>query len=194
VDVLAGVPVDGEAEAEAQRLREGIEARRDGEIWYLGVWDAHRGRLEEARHLLSLMEARSQGGTQRAPTLLAASLRAHLSLADGDTVLALRRLADLTPSARRGSLYYAWESLGLERLLLAELLLEAGRYADAYREASAMDAPGAANLVYPVFLPGSLRIRLQAARAIGDRPAADRMASRLEALRRGGTENRSQGG
>jgi hypothetical protein len=184
VDVLAGVPVEGEAEAEARRLREGIGERRDGEVWYLGVWDVHAAQLEEARHLVSLMVERSAGGTQREATLVAGSLRAHLALAEGDTALALQLLEELSPNVRRGSLYYPWESLGLERLLLAEILLARGDYPGAYREASAMDAPGAANLIYPVFLPASLRVRLQAARALGDRRAANRMESRLEALRR----------
>jgi len=184
VDVLAGIPLDGIAEAEALRLREGIEGRGDGYIWYLGVWDAHRGQLEEARRLLDLLVERSDGGTQRGPTLVAASLRAHLTLAEGDTAAALQLLDELTPNVRRGSLYYAWECMGLERLLLARLLLRGGRYEDAYREASAIDAPGAVNLIYPVFLPESLQIRRDAARALGDRQAVDRMEARLEALRR----------
>ncbi|NJD20652.1 MAG: serine/threonine protein kinase [Gemmatimonadetes bacterium] len=184
VDALAGVPLDGEAESEAQRLRDGIEDRRDSEVWYVGVWDARRGQPEDAHRLLSLLEARSQGGTQRGPTLMAASLSAHLALAGGDTASALELLDALTPNVRRGSLYYPWESLGLERLLLARLLLEKGRYADAYREASAMDAPGASNLIYPVFLPASLQIRRDASRALGDSRTADRMESRMQALRR----------
>jgi len=184
LDALAGVPVDAQAEVEAERLRSEINDLSDWEIWYLGVWDAHRDRLDEARVLRDTLIDQSVRTGQRRTNLVAASLRAHVVLSEGDTALAIRLLDGLTPSARRGSLYYAWESLGFERLLLARLLLARGRYSEAYREASAFDSPGAANLIYPLFLPASLEIRLEAARELGDQPAIERIESRFSAFGR----------
>ena len=184
LDALAGLPVEVQAEAEAERLRSDINGLSYWEIWFLGIWDAHRGRLDEARALRDTLIDRSERTGQRGTHLAAASLQAHVALSEGDTALAIRLLDGLTPTARRGSLYYAWESLGFERLLLARLLLARGQYSDAYREASVFDSPGAANLIYPLFLPASLEIRLEAARELGDQPAIERMESRLSALGR----------
>jgi len=185
VDALAGVPVDVQAEAEAESLRRGdAGALWDFEIWFLGIWDAHRDRLDEARAMRDTLMERSARTDQRGTKLFAACLSAHVALAEGDTARAIRLLDGLSPNVRRGSLYYPWESLGLERLLLARLLLARGRYSDAYREATVFDSPGAANLIYPVFLPASLEIRLEAARMLGDHRTTERMESRLSALRR----------
>lgn len=184
VDALAGLPVEPEACAEAERLRIGMEDRGDADLWYLGVWDAHRDRPDEARRILGIMSERAAHTLERRAILVAASLRAHVALADGDTARAIRQLESLSPNVRRGSLYYAWESLGLERLVLAQLYLARGRYEEAYRQASALDSPGAANLIYPVFLPQSLEIRLEAARALGDQRAVVGLQSRIRDLRR----------
>jgi hypothetical protein len=184
VDALAGIPVDLQAEQEAERLRSDPAALRDWEIWYLGIWDAHRDRLEEARELQRKLAEPSLRRDPRRADLISESLLAHLALAESDTVRAVRLLDDLAPNVRRGSLIYPWESLGVERLLHARLLLAQGLYAEAYREAGTFDSPGAANILFPVFLPASLQIRLMAARELGDQGAVERMNSRLRALGR----------
>jgi hypothetical protein len=184
VDALAGISVEDRAEALAEELRVDIASLSGWMIWHLGVWDAHQGRLDEARAVRDTMRLWAQEFGDRETSLIAASLQAHVTLAEGDTTTALRLFDALSPSVRRARLYRPWESLGLERLLQARLLAARGRHADAFREASAFDSPGAANLVLPTFLPASLRIRLEAARELGDLRAAERMESRLSALRR----------
>jgi tetratricopeptide (TPR) repeat protein len=184
VDALAGLPVDLQAEEEAERLRSDPAALRDWEIWYLGVWDAHRDRLEEARELHGRLAEPSVRTDPRRADLISESLMAHMALAEGDTARAIRLLDNLAPNVRRGSLIFPWESLGVERLLHARLLLARGLYSEAYREAATFDSPGAANILFPVFLPASLQIRLNAARELGDQRAVERMDSRLRALRR----------
>jgi len=184
VDALAGVPVEVQAEAEAERLRSDISDLGSFEIWFLGIWDAHRGRLDEARALRDTLMERSAQTDGRRINLVGASLSGHVALAEGDTAEAIRIFDGLSPNVERGSLYYPWESLGLERLLLARILLARGEYSDAYREATAFDSPGAANLIYPVFLSASLEIRSEAARRLGDHRTVEKMESRLNALRR----------
>ncbi len=184
LDALVGLPVDAQAEEEAASLRGRIPDLTDPTLWFLGVWDAHRGHVAEARHVLDLVADPSRGGDARRASLIAASLRAHIALADNDTVAAMRLFRELYPNVRRGSLYYAWESLGFERLTMARLLLARGRYSEAYHEASTIDSPGAANLVYPVFLPASLEIRREAARGLGDLVGVERMEARIRALGR----------
>jgi len=190
VDALAGIPVEPQAEREAQRLREDVEGLNDWETWYLGTWDAQRGSLQEARMLSDRLGDRARRTEARRAELVAASLRAHVALAAGDTTAAMTLLADLTPNERRGSLYNPWESLGVERLLLARILLAEGQYARAYQEASVFDSPGAANLIFPTFLPASLEIRLEAARRLGDQHAVEIMQARLAALAGGGARIR----
>jgi tetratricopeptide (TPR) repeat protein len=184
IHALAGVPVHVQAEAEAQRLRSDVSGASGWELWFLGVWDAHRDRLDEARALRDTLASRSLGTDGRRASLIAGSLRAHVALAEGDTTRAMQLFDDLSPSAGRGSLYHPWESLGLERLLQAKLFLARGQHSEAFREASTFDSPGAANLILPVFLPASLQIRLEAARELGDQQVAERMELRLSALRR----------
>jgi len=184
LDVLVGVPVDAQALEEVQRLRSDLGGLNEWEIWYLGVWDAHKGPLDEARALRDTLISRSDRTGDRRTKLVAASLSAHVALSERDTTLAVRLFDNLSPSVRRGSLYYPWESLGLERLLHARLLLARGQYSEAYQEASTFDSPGAANLIFPVFLPASLRIRLEAARELGAQRAAEEMEKRLGALGR----------
>jgi hypothetical protein len=142
--------------------------------------------VEEARVLRDILLERTEGPNPdpRQTKLMASSLRAHVALAEGDTALAIELLDTLSPNVRRGSLYRPWESLGFERLTLARLLVARGRFAEAYREATVFDSPGAANLIFPVFLPASLELRLEAARQLGDRAAAEIVQSRLSALGR----------
>jgi hypothetical protein len=111
-------------------------------------------------------------------------MSAHVALADGDTTLAIRLFDALTPNASRGALQHPWESLGLERLTLARLLLAREQYAEARKVAASFDSPGATNIINTVFLPASLEIRLQAARALDNQAAIRTIESRLAVLRR----------
>jgi hypothetical protein len=80
-----------------------------------------------------------------------------------------------------------WESLGSERLLLAELLMARGEYALALRIADGFDHPQPA--IYLVYLPASLALRARAGERLGRPRLAEEFGHRLLAL--GGNDRRS---
>jgi hypothetical protein len=98
---------------------------------------------------------------------MAAGLSGHIALADGDTATAVRTFTELVPSGTRGHLTRPWESFGAEHLALARIHMARGEYDDAYRVARCFDSPGAASVIYPIFLRASLELRLEAARELG---------------------------
>jgi hypothetical protein len=115
--------------------------------------------------------------------LLGQSVTARAALARGDSAGALKLLQQLVPTAGRGALIWnPWESLGGERLLLAELRLARGEFVEALRLARNFDAP--VPVSYVLYLPASLKLRLRAARALGDEQLAQRVRARLVALGR----------
>ena len=108
-----------------------------------------------------------------------------MTLAEGDTTEAILLFAALTASGPRGRLAFPWESLGVERLFQAKLLLAVGDYADAYNVARTFDSPGAVNVIYPLFLRESLEVRLQAAREMGNTGLVEHIESRIASLETG---------
>jgi hypothetical protein len=115
--------------------------------------------------------------------LFADALASHLSLARGDTTDAIERLRALRPNATRATLIWGLaESLAVERLLLAELLLARGEYEEAHDVTAVFDHP--APYIYLPFLSRSLTIRLEAAESMGRGDLADRYRQRLQALGR----------
>ena len=184
VDALAGADLNEQAESVADELRGELFDLNEWRLWFLGTWNAHRGRVEEARAIRDTLVARAARTGDRRTNLIARSMSAHVALADGDTTVAIQRLDALAPTALRARLQHPWESLGLERLMLARVLLAEGRYAEAYRVGETFDSPGAVNIIYPLFLPASLEIRLQAARVLNDQPAIQSIEARLSALGR----------
>jgi hypothetical protein len=121
-------------------------------------------------------------GNPRRDSLLAASLRARATLARGDSVEALRQLRALTPTAtsRQDLTWDPWESLGGERLLLAQLLLARRQAAEALEVAGGFDSPVPAS--YLIYLPASLSVRVLAATQLGDTRLAQAGRARLAAL------------
>ena len=183
VDALAGADVNEFAGSVAQALRDDLFDINDFRLWFLGVWDAYRGPIEEARAIGDTLLARSAATGDRRTTLVARSLSAHIALADGDTTRAIQMFEALTPTADRAALQHPWESLGLERLMLARILLAAGRYEEALHAAASFDSPGATNITNTLFLPASLEIRSRVADALGDASAAMTIERRLNALK-----------
>ena len=189
LDALAGADaaIDARAAAAADRLR---QAYRSGspdllgqDLWYLGTWEAHLGREVEARAIADTLAARAARGAGRGETLQARSVRARAALAAGDSAGALRLLQDLVPTAGRGLLAWnPWESLGGERLLLAQLRFARGEYAETIRLTRNFDAP--APVPYVLYLPAGLELCLRAAEATGDQVLAQRVTERLAALGR----------
>jgi tetratricopeptide (TPR) repeat protein len=121
----------------------------------------------------------------RRASLLANSLAAHVALAECDTAEAILQFDALVAGGPRNRLSFPWESLGLERLFQAQLLLAWGDPEEAYRIATTFDSPGAVNVIYPLYLRQSLEVRLQAAREMGDEYLERNVRERLERLERG---------
>jgi hypothetical protein len=95
----------------------------------------------------------------------------------------MKLLQELVPTTGRAALTWSpWESLGGERMLLAELRLARGEFAEAMRLARNFDAP--APIPYLIYLPASLTLRLRAARSLGDAGEVRQVRARLVALGR----------
>jgi len=189
LDALAGADaaIDSRAAGAANRLSQSFGSDPKGvsstDLWYLGTWEAHRGRAAEAQAIGDTLAARAARSVDREETLLGQSVTARAALARGDSAGALKLLQQLVPTAGRGALIWnPWESLGGERLLLAELRLARGEFVEALRLARNFDAP--VPVSYVLYLPASLKLRLRAARALGDEQLAQRVRARLVALGR----------
>jgi hypothetical protein len=152
--------------------------------WVLGNWYAHVGDVETVKRFRDhlLREATTQADPAAA-RLYAAALSAQISLLLGDRDSAIAQFEALTPVADRAGLQSSpASSLGPERLQLARLLLARGDYQRAHDVAAGFDHAEPA--MYLIFVPESLRIRRDAASALGDAPAADRYTRRLQDLGR----------
>jgi Flp pilus assembly protein TadD len=189
LDALAGADaaIDSRAAAAADRLRHASASApkemNSRDLWHLGIWEAQRGGAAEARAIADTLAARAAQSADREETLLAQSVAARAALARGDSAGALKLLQELVPTTGRGALIWnPWESLGGERLLLAQLRLAHGEFAEAIRIARNFDAP--APVPYVLYLPASLTLRLRAALALGDERLAQRIRARLLALGR----------
>jgi predicted Ser/Thr protein kinase len=184
-DAVAGVDVQPQAGALAAELRQSIDSLNRLELWHLGIWDAYRGRLDEARAIRDLLQARlvSLGaGATSTDTLLAYSMYGHVFLSEGDTAAAMDVFSGLRPTAAKEDLTRPYESLGYEHLVRAQVLIKRQQYREALRVLAAFDSPGGAALVFPVFLPATLELRLRAAQALGDERLVERTRERLRAM------------
>jgi hypothetical protein len=150
-------------------------------LWYHGIWQAHLGdsaKLAAVTRTLWNIAARS--GTRR-DSVVAGMMAARLSLFRGDTAAAMTRLQRLRPSATPSDIGWGlWESLPSERLQLGRLLLALGRNEEALRVADGFDHQ--ASLVYLLYLPASLALRVQAAERLGRPNLASGFKARLAAL------------
>ena len=151
-------------------------------LWELGVWEAESGRPEGASSVARELRRRRPENPWAYELLLAQSLEAHATLAQGDTAEALRRYENLVAAPVPGS-SLVWDVAaprGLDRLRLAQLLMARGEFRRASDIAAVFDA--AWPLVYLLYLPESLRLRAEAADALGDTRAAFRYRTRLDSL------------
>jgi len=150
-------------------------------LWILGVWhtfvgDAGRVALISDK-LTALADSRGDPKTQ----LLADAMLGHRAHVEGDTLEAIRRYEALQPVASDG--FLAWkvaEPLAAERIMLARLLNAVGRHEEVLSVATIFDHPEP--LVYVAFLPESLRLRYESARALGRQELAEEYRRRLERL------------
>ncbi|UCF18454.1 MAG: hypothetical protein JSU87_10940 [Gemmatimonadota bacterium] len=186
LDALASAPLAARANEAAEVLQasyENGELRWAYLIWLLGAWYAHAGRLDAALPIADSLARRADRTAERLDRLLAQSLAARIALAGADTATALRLLKELVPTREPSSESYPWETLAYEQLALARLLYATGAHAEALDVASNLDAP-ARPPVDLMYLPASLELRLEIARAVDDRDLEDRCRARLMALGR----------
>jgi serine/threonine-protein kinase len=186
LNAMAGRPFEGEAEAfagsQVARFRREPSSIGSAHLWFLGGWEAARGRVRTAAEIAESIAARNAVTPNRRDSLLTASLEARLTLLRGDSAGALEQLRRLAPTAADGRdlTWNPWEALGGERLVLAELLLARGEALAALQVASNFDAPAA--ISYLPYLPASLTLRIKAAERLGDGKLADRLRRRRAML------------
>jgi tRNA A-37 threonylcarbamoyl transferase component Bud32/tetratricopeptide (TPR) repeat protein len=157
-------------------------------VWQLGVWASQTGQSVLAGAAASELERRARAGGNpdgaRAAGILARSAAAHAALVTGDTTTAFRLLEALLEEAVPGGEEIYWNIAlprGLDRLAFARLLSARGDYRRTIAVADVFDSP--APSVYLLYLPESLRVRADAAAALGERSLAESYQARLTAFR-----------
>lgn len=158
-------------------------------IWQLGVWDAELGDTTQADLAARELATRARQGRTPQDAQLAGmlerSVAAHAALARSDTAGALRMFEALIREPMPGGEAIEWDIArprGLDRLRFAQLLLARGQPERALGVADVFDSVGPS--VYLLYLLESLRVRVEAASALGDVGRATRYQNRLAALRR----------
>ncbi len=154
-------------------------------LWQLGVWEALGGRLETAHAVQRNLEAKSQTSGVPADARLARSMAAFTTLAAGDSARAFRLFKALVDEPVPGA-DLAWDLVaprGSERMMLARLFAAKKDYRKAIDVANVFDASWP--IIYLLYLPPSLELRVAAAESVGDSDMAARFRSRLEALHSG---------
>jgi serine/threonine protein kinase/tetratricopeptide (TPR) repeat protein len=150
-------------------------------LWALAAWEHRRGNSSRLRDIASELRRRADSSNTRRDRLIANAVAARLPLLEGDTAAAITQLRALTPSAtRQGIAWEPWESLGPERMLLAKLLRARGDCAGAGKVAAQLDATEP--LAYPLYLRGSLDLRVRCASDMGDASLAAHYHRRLRSL------------
>jgi tetratricopeptide (TPR) repeat protein len=188
IDALAGVDLREEAHeiisGLQERLGDTYEAlQTPATLWLFGAWHALNGDIAIVVRLQERLALQARETGDRAASLFAQALDAHLALLRGDTTETIQRLASLTPNGRRADLDWDFaEPLPVERLRLSELLLARGRFEDAIDAASTFDHP--TPVVYVPFVAKSLGIRYRAAVALGRSRSAAQYRDRLARLGR----------
>jgi serine/threonine-protein kinase len=142
-------------------------------VWQLAVWSAFSRdtslAAEAARQLESRAAAERDSGAALTTSILARSARAQATLAEGDTALAFTLLDSLLRQPLPPGEPIDWNIAlprALERLAFARLLLARREYSRAIAVADVFDSP--APSIYLLYVPESLRLRAQAASAMGD--------------------------
>ncbi len=151
-------------------------------LWELAVWEAHEGRANVAVGIARELDARAAKDGAPRDRLLARAVAGHAALASADTAQASNLFGGLmgAPVAVADLEWDEATPMGSERLQLAQLLLARGQYRQAIDIADVFDS--AWPLTYILYLPGSLKVRADAAAALGDVDLASRYRARLAAL------------
>jgi Tfp pilus assembly protein PilF len=150
-------------------------------LWHLATWEIHRKNLQRVRNIAQVIQRKADSSGSRGDRLLRDAVVARLRLLEGDSLAALRMLQALRPSGTRQQL--AWEpaqSLGPERLELAQLLFSRGRLEEALSVATQLDATEP--VTYPLYQRPSLALRLRIAEAMKNPRLAAENRRRIAAL------------
>jgi tetratricopeptide (TPR) repeat protein len=157
-------------------------------VWQLALWASHIGDAAQsataARELQRRADTASDSDLEGSLGALARSAAAHATLASGDTATAFRLLEGLLREPLPPGGAIEWDVAlprAPDRLAFARLLAARKDYQRAIAVADVFDSPGSS--VYLLYVPASLRLRADAAAALGDRPLADSYKARLDALR-----------
>ena len=184
---VAGAPQTREAGLAADSLSRLANEEGGSPVapWALAVWGHHIGHAGGVRSLADRATAAAgRPGATRLDTLAGQSIHGWAALAGGDTLRALRLFEALVPLGGEDH----WEALCAERMVMAEIHLSRGDYADAFRVASLFDAPGGVS--YLIHLRSSLAVRARAAQGMGDERVATQVQQRLARLNPRGNQNR----
>jgi tRNA A-37 threonylcarbamoyl transferase component Bud32 len=173
---------DREADAIADSAREtSYDSTSTIALWHLGAWEARRKNAARVREIASVLRRKADSSGLRRDVTLSRAIAAQQRLLEGDSTSALRILRTLVPSASRNEIaWQPWQSLGFERLTLAELLYARGNLEAAQRVAAQLDATEP--IIYPLYLRQSLALRARIGGALSRRSLAQRYRRRIEAL------------
>lgn len=169
----AGTGFEREATAFADSAVTVYDKASPTALWHFATWEIHRNNLQRVRKIAQIVQHKADSTGTRGDRLLRDAIVARLRLLEGDSLTALRMLQALTPSGTRNQLIWdPSQSLGPERLELAELLFSRGRLEEAFGVATQLDATEP--VTYPLYLRASLALRLRIADAMKNpRLAAD---------------------
>jgi hypothetical protein len=177
----AGGGFDREAAAFADSLSATYGKASVPMLWHLATWETHRGNLPRVRGIAEVLRQKADSSGSRRDRLVRDAIAARLRLLEGDTLGALPMLRALAPTGtRRDIAWNAWESLGPERIQLAELLFARGLLAEAFGVATQLDATEPTT--YPLYQRASLTLRLRIAEAMRNSKLATDYRRRLVAL------------
>jgi tRNA A-37 threonylcarbamoyl transferase component Bud32/tetratricopeptide (TPR) repeat protein len=178
----AGHPLRDAAASVANRFGDEYASWSTPNLWALGQWESSQGDTARLGRIVAAMDERADSTKTRRDVLIARALRLHLVLLRGDSATAMAGLAALATNAPLADLeWQPWEALGPEKLLLAKLLLAGRRFADGLSVAAQFDSPQP--VIYSVYLPASLSLRIRAAEGLQGRAAAAELRERLAMLR-----------
>ena len=181
LNAVAEPSLRADAEAAVAAMLPDVARLSPEELWILGVWFAHVGRVADLTVVLAQIEARVAAPPFLADSLMVKSLRARLLLQQGDTTAAVTMLSIVNPDATfQNREWRLFEPRAADNMLLAHIASAQQRHRDVVRIAGRLDqAYAIANLA---FLRESLTLRRRSAERDGDVPLVQLLSRRLAAL------------
>lgn len=181
-DALVRPGLTARAQVKADELGQHLRDRPARQLLLLGVWRSHRGDTTGAKEVAVVLNRQADSAQDQSTHQAAAILQADLALALGDTARAMALLAALHMRVDQQQLVYSpWQSLGFERLLLAQLLAARGDDKGVIRTCAALES--SQPIVFLLYRFDCDSLRAAAAERLGDMELARRLRSRLAAFR-----------